>query len=70
MIAFYEDPGRVGPLLGLLEVAERNARAAEAFMDGEYDPGMVYEELERRRNKAVNKPRRNARSDAGFPAKK
>jgi hypothetical protein len=39
-------------------------------MDGEYDPGRVYEKLERRRNKAVIKPRSNARSDAGPPAKK
>ena len=39
-------------------------------MDGEYDPGRVYGELERRRNREVIKPGSNARSDVGPPAKK
>ena len=50
---------------GLLGEAERKVRVAEALMDGAYDSGAVYEELEKRRMEAVIKPRRNARSDTG-----
>ena len=42
---------------------------AEAFGDGAYDSGLVYGELERRGVEAVIKPRRNARSDTGSPAR-
>ena len=37
--------------------------------DGAYDSGEVYEELERRGIDAVIKPRSNARSDTGPPAR-
>ena len=54
---------------GLLDGAEGKARVAEALMDGAYDSGEVYEELEKRRIEPVIKPRRNARSDTGPPAR-
>ena len=54
---------------GLLDEAERRVRVAEALLDGAYDSGAVYEELERRGVEAVIKPRRNARSDTGSPAR-
>jgi IS5 family transposase len=54
---------------GLLEEAERKVRVAEAFMDGAYDSEAVYEGLEKRGVEAVIKPRRNARSDTGSPAR-
>jgi IS5 family transposase len=50
---------------GLLDGAEKRVRVAEAFMDGAYDSGLVYGELEKRGIEAVIKPRRNARSDTG-----
>jgi IS5 family transposase len=54
---------------GLLDGAARRARVAEALMDGAYDSGEVYEELERRGIEAVIKPRANARSDTGPPSR-
>jgi len=53
----------------LLDEAERRVHVAEAFMDGAYDSNEVYEELEKRRIEPVIKPRRNARSDTGPPAR-
>jgi len=53
----------------LLDGAERRARVAEALMDGAYDSGEVYEELERRGIEAVVKPRANARTDTGPPSR-
>ena len=55
---------------GLLDEAEKNVRVAEAFGDGAYDSGEVYEELERRRIEAVIKPRVNARSGVGPQARR
>jgi hypothetical protein len=55
---------------GLLEGAERRANVEEALFDGAYDSAVVYRELERRGVEAVIKPRRNARSETGPPAKK
>jgi len=54
---------------GLLDEAEGRVRVSEAFMDGAYDSKEVYEELEKRRIEPVIKPRRNARSDTGPPAR-
>jgi len=54
---------------GLLDGAERRARVAEALMDGAYDSGEVYDELERRGIEAVVKPRANARTDTGPPSR-
>jgi len=54
---------------GLLDGAERRARVAEALMDGAYDSGEVYEEMERRGIEAVVKPRANARTDTGPPSR-
>jgi len=54
---------------GLLDEAEGNVRVEKMVMDGAYDSGEVYGELERRRIEAVIKPRRNARSDTGPPAR-
>ena len=54
---------------GLLDEAERNVRVEKMIGDGAYDSGLVYEELERRGVEAVIKPRVNARSDTGPPAR-
>jgi hypothetical protein len=54
---------------GLLDGAERRVHVAEALMDGAYDSGEVYEELERRGIEAVVKPRANARTDTGPPSR-
>lgn len=53
----------------LLDGAERRLRVAEASMDGAYDSGPVYEELESGGVGAVIKPRRNAWSDTGPSAR-
>jgi len=54
---------------GLLDGAGRNMRVAEALMDGAYDSGEVYVELERRGIEPMIKPRVNARSDTGPPSR-
>jgi len=54
---------------GLLEEAEGTVRVEKMIGDGAYDSGLVYGELEKRGVEAVIKPRRNARSDTGPPAR-
>jgi IS5 family transposase len=54
---------------GLLDGTERRARVAEALMDGAFDSGEVYDELEKRGIEAVIKPRANARTDTGPPSR-
>ena len=65
-----DDVHDVKALPGLVEGAERNVRVVRLYGDGAYDSGEVYDLLEARGIESVIKPRRNARLDAGPPARR
>ena len=65
-----DDMHDVRALPGLVEKAEGNVRVAEVIGDGAYDPGEVIDLLEAKGIEPVIKPRRNARVDAGPPARR
>jgi hypothetical protein len=65
-----DDVHDVKALPRLVEGAERNVRVAKLIGDGAYDSGDVYRLLEGRGIEPVIKPRRNARLDAGPPARR
>jgi hypothetical protein len=65
-----DDVHDVKALPGLVEGAERNVRVAKVIGDGAYDSGDAYRLLEGRGIEPVIKPRRNARLDAGPPARR
>ena len=65
-----DDIHDVKALPGLVEGAVRNVRVARLIGDGAYDSGEVYDLLEARGIEPVIKPRRNARVDAGPPARR
>ena len=65
-----DDMHDVRALPGLVEKAEGNVRVAKVYGDGAYDSGEVIDLLEAKGIEPVIKPRRNARVDAGPPARR
>ena len=65
-----DDTHDVKALPGLVDESGRNIRVARVIGDGVYDSSRVYGLLEGRGVDVVVKPKRNARSDRGHPARR
>ena len=65
-----DDTHDVKALPGLVDESGRNVRVARIIGDGAYDSSRVYGLLEGRGVDVVVKPKRNARSDRGHPARR